>query len=88
MQGAVESLTTRSVQLMKRIKGQAEYTLIGGLLRFQSMATTVEAQLGAGVNVPPNGDCQFACATGAAKLAHARLKKLDESNAPDCRAHL
>ncbi len=77
MQGAVESLTTRSVQLMKRIKGKAEYTLIGGLLRFQSMAGTVAGRLGSEVNVPPNGDCQFACAAGAALLAHVRLQRQD-----------
>jgi len=76
MQGAIESLTTRSVQLMKRIKGQPEFTLIGGLLCFQSMASTVEAHLGSQVNVPPNGDCQFACAVGAAHLAQVRLLKL------------
>ena len=76
MQGAIESLTTRSVQLMKRIKGQAEFTLIGGLLRFGSMAATVESHLGSRVNVPPDGDCQFACATGAAQLAQVRLTKL------------
>ncbi len=80
MQGAIESLTTRSVQLMKRIKGQPEFTLIGGLLRFQSMASTVEAQLGSQVNVPPHGDCQFACAAGAAKLAQVRMLKLAPSN--------
>ncbi len=75
MQGAVESLTTRSVQLMKRIKGQPEFTLIGGLLRFKSIATTVESVLGTHVNVPPDGHCQFACAIGAAQLAQVRLKK-------------
>ena len=76
MQGAIESLTTRSVQLMKRIKGQPEYTLIGGLLRFKNMALAVKAQLGTEVNVPPYGSCQFACAVGAAKLAQIRAKKL------------
>jgi len=45
MQGAIESLTTRSVQLIKRIKGGSEYTLIGGILRFKSMAPTVEEYL-------------------------------------------
>ena len=76
MQGAVESLTTRSVQLMKRTKAQPEYTLVGGILRFQTMARTVEEQLGHEVNVPPGEMCQFVAALGAAILGHRRLKKI------------
>jgi predicted CoA-substrate-specific enzyme activase len=76
MQGAIESLTKRSVQLMKRIKGKPEYTLIGGILRFSSMQRTVEDQLRAAVNVPSDADCQFACALGAGLLGHIRLAKL------------
>lgn len=76
MQGAIESLTTRSIQLMKRSKAQPEYTLIGGILRFESMATAVEEQLGRSVNVPEGDTCQFACAVGACVLGHLRLRKL------------
>jgi predicted CoA-substrate-specific enzyme activase len=83
MQGAVESLTARSVQLMRRIKGQPEYTLIGGLMRFKNMATTVASVLGTKVTVPPDGDCQFACAVGAAHLAQTRLKKQELSGGQD-----
>ena len=80
MQGAIESLTTRSVQLMKRIKGQPEYTLVGGILRFSSMGPTVEAYLKSEVNVPPDDFCQYACAVGAAVLAHVRLSKISNSD--------
>ncbi len=76
MQGAIESLTKRSVQLMKRIKAQPEYTLIGGILRFESMIKTMEEQLQAKVNVAPGEDCQFACALGAAVLGQVRLRRL------------
>ncbi len=79
MQGAISSLTTRSVQLMKRVKGKPEYTLIGGILRFSSMASTVEAHLGSKVKVPPDGACQFTCAVGAALLAQLRLKKFEDT---------
>ena len=76
MQGAIESLTTRTVQLMRRIKAKPEYTLVGGILRFQTMADTVENSLGHKVNVPPGEDCQYVAAIGAAILAQARLRKL------------
>ncbi len=79
MQGAIESLTTRSVQLMKRSKAQPEYTLIGGILRFESMAVAVEEQLGSPVNVPEGATCQFACAVGACVLGHLRLRKLQST---------
>ncbi|VAX41008.1 hypothetical protein MNBD_PLANCTO03-1572, partial [hydrothermal vent metagenome] len=38
MQGAIQSLVDRSVQLMKRVRAEPEYTLVGGILRFQTMA--------------------------------------------------
>jgi len=76
MQGAIESLTTRTVQLMRRIKAQPEYTLVGGILRFETMARTVEKSLDHAVNVPPDGYCQFIAALGAAILGHQRLAKL------------
>jgi predicted CoA-substrate-specific enzyme activase len=59
MGGAMESLVGRSVQLMKRVKGEPEYTLIGGILRFERMAQTVREQLGSEVNVPEVGTVQF-----------------------------
>ena len=41
MQGAIESLVSRSVQLMKRVKAEPEYTLVGGILCFDTMAQAV-----------------------------------------------
>lgn len=41
MQGAVSSLTTRTIQLLKRVRAKPEYTLVGGILRFPSMVKTV-----------------------------------------------
>jgi predicted CoA-substrate-specific enzyme activase len=79
MQGAVESLTSRSVQLIRRVGGQPEYTLIGGILRFETMARSVREQLKHEVNVPPPELVQFVPALGAARLAHRRLKKLARS---------
>jgi predicted CoA-substrate-specific enzyme activase len=76
MHGAVASLVDRSVQLMKRVQMQPEFTLIGGILRFETMARVVREKLKAEVNVPPEHLVQFVGALGAAILAQRRLKKL------------
>lgn len=78
MQGAIESLTDRSVQLMKRVKGEAEFTLVGGILRFETMARTVRKQLKREVNVPEPGTVQYVAALGAAILGHRRLDMLGQ----------
>jgi predicted CoA-substrate-specific enzyme activase len=79
MHGAMASLVDRSVQLMKRVQLEPEYTLIGGILRFETMARVVREHLQADVNVPPENLVQFVGALGAAILAHRRFQKL---NAP------
>lgn len=76
MQGAIESLVDRSVQLMKRAKGEPEYTLVGGILRFETMAAAVRKLLKAEVNVPDAETVQFVAALGAALLGLRRLEKL------------
>lgn len=81
MQGAIESLVGRSVQLMKRVKGEPEFTLIGGILRFESMARAVRVQLGTEVNVPESDLAQFVSALGAAVLGRIRLKRLQREGA-------
>lgn len=81
MQGAVESLVGRSVQLIKRVRAEPEYTLVGGILRFETMAQAVRHQLKAEVNVPDPEMVQFVGALGAAVLGHLRLKILARENA-------
>jgi predicted CoA-substrate-specific enzyme activase len=76
MHGAIASLVDRSVQLMKRVRMEPEFTLIGGILRFETMARVVRDQLQAPVNVPPESLVQFVNAIGAALLAHRRIEKL------------
>ena len=76
MFGAVVSLVGRSLQLLKRVKMEPEFTLIGGILRFERMATVVRDELKAPVNVPPDDIVQFVPALGAAVLGqrrHARV---------------
>ena len=76
MHGAITSLAGRSVQLMKRVKMEPEFTLVGGILRFEKMVGVVREQLQAEVNVPEGDLVQFTTALGAALLGRRRLEKL------------
>ena len=78
MHGAISSLVDRSVQLMKRVQMEPEFTLIGGILRFDTMARLVREHLNSEVNVPAGDMVQFTTALGAAILGQQRLKKLRE----------
>ncbi len=80
MYGAIVSLVGRSVQLMKRVRMEPEFTLIGGILRFDTMAEVVRESLKAEVNVPEGDMVQYTSALGAAILGHQRLRKLSETN--------
>lgn len=81
MQGAIESLVVRCVQLMKRVKAEKEFTLIGGIMRFSTVPGEVERQLGEEVNVPEGDMCMFTTALGAAVLGHRRIEKLAQERA-------
>lgn len=78
MHGAIVSLVDRSVQLMKRVRMEPEFTLIGGILRFETISKVVRQQLASEVNVPEGDIVQFTTALGAALLGHRRLKKLQQ----------
>jgi activator of 2-hydroxyglutaryl-CoA dehydratase len=56
-------------------------TLIGGILRFETMARVVREKLAMNVNVPDGELVQFVSALGAALLARHRLNKLSEQGA-------
>ena len=81
MWGAMASLVGRSVQLMKRVKGRPQYTLIGGILRFDRMEQSVCEQLNSAVNVPEPEMVQLVSALGAALLGQRRLQKLSQEGA-------
>ncbi len=87
MHGAIVSLVGRSVQLMKRVRGEPEYTLVGGIMRFQTMVDVVCEELGIrvgeGVNLLPDDLVQFNGAIGAAILAQRRLRKLADEGRLD-----
>jgi predicted CoA-substrate-specific enzyme activase len=81
MHGAIVSLVGRSVQLMKRVGMEPEFTLIGGILRFERMVHVIREQIGAPVNVPAGDLVQFTSALGAALLGHIRLRQLAAAGA-------
>ncbi len=76
MHGALISLADRSVQLMKRLHMEPEFTLIGGILRFDRMADVIRESLQGAANVPEGDMTQYVTALGAAILAHRRLEKV------------
>lgn len=76
MHGAIVSLVDRSIQLMKRVRMEPEFTLVGGILRFERMVRVVEGALGARVNVLPGDLVQYTAAFGAALLGQRRLQRL------------
>jgi len=78
MHGAIVSLVDRSVQLMKRVQMEPEFTMVGGILRFESIGRVLREKLGASINVPEGDLVQFTAALGAALLARYRLRKLVE----------
>ena len=79
MHGAIVSLVDRSIQLMKRVRMEPPFTLVGGILRFSRMADVVRAALGkdAAVQVPAGDLVQFTAALGAALLGQRRLRRLE-----------
>ena len=83
MHGAIVSLVDRSVQLMKRVRMEPPFTLVGGILRFSRMADVVRAALGSGavVHVPEGDLVQFTAALGAALLGQRRLRRLARESA-------
>jgi len=86
MHGAIVSLVGRSLQLLKRVRMEPEYTLIGGILRFSTMARVVREELGAECNVPEGDLVQYMAAYGAAVLGHKRLRVLAQEGAGVSRA--
>lgn len=83
MHGAIHSLVGRSVQLMKRVRMEPEYTLVGGIIRFPTMVKVVSEELDADVNVLPGDLAQYNGAIGAALLGHRRLRRLRDEGKLD-----
>ena len=82
MQGAILSLVDRSIQLMRRVQLEPEYTLVGGILRFESMGQLLRERLGAAANLPAPDLVQMIGALGAARLGRQRLRQIDTCPSP------
>jgi predicted CoA-substrate-specific enzyme activase len=82
MHGAIVSLVDRSVQLMKRVQMEPEFTLVGGILRYETMGRVIREKLRVNVNVPADDLVQYTAAIGAALLAWHRLHKLEAQRLP------
>ncbi|HYM66061.1 MAG TPA: acyl-CoA dehydratase activase [Patescibacteria group bacterium] len=76
MYGAVLSLASRSVQLMKRVGMEPEVTFVGGMSRNTAFVKALAGELGGKVNVPADGQGQFNGSLGACLLALDRVRKL------------
>ncbi len=75
MLGASMSLTKRSVQLLKRIRIENEVTLVGGILRWDTISKAISDMLGSDVNVSEGDLPQYTAALGCAILGHVWLTK-------------
>lgn len=75
LHGAMVSLVSRCVQLLKRVRIEPDVTLVGGILRFPTMGRVLREQLGQDANVPAEPLAQFTAAIGAAVLGQQRLAK-------------
>lgn len=75
LHGAMVSLVSRCVQLLKRVRIEPEVTLVGGILRFPTMGRLLRQELGVAANVPDESLAQFTAAIGAAVLGRQRLAK-------------
>jgi activator of 2-hydroxyglutaryl-CoA dehydratase len=71
----------RSIQLMRRVQLEPEYTLVGGILRFESMGRLLAQRLGAAVNLPGPDLVQFVGALGAARLGQLRAAQRERPRA-------
>jgi len=58
---------------------EPEFTLVGGILRFERMVGVVREHLEADVNVAPGDLVQFTAALGAAILGQRRLAQLRDA---------
>lgn len=76
LHGAIVSLLDRSLQIMKRVRMEPEFTLIGGILRFPAMRDVARRHIGEAIHIPPGDLAQFVPALGAALLGRRRLEIL------------
>jgi (R)-2-hydroxyacyl-CoA dehydratese activating ATPase len=90
MHGSMASLIDRAVQLLRRVRFEPEVTLVGGILRFDTMVDLLTDKLNMEVNISDGDLVQYIPALGAAVLGQRRLAKLaaDGAASPGAAAQL
>ncbi len=76
MMGAMISLGSRAIQLMRRVGLEPEFMLTGGMVHNAAMIQALEGNLKAKFNIAPDGLGQLNGAMGAALLGLRRAEKL------------
>lgn len=76
--GALQALAGRAAQLVKRLNGDGDFALTGGLSEVPSMKRFLEAEAKAEFLLLPGGEGRFASALGAAILASRRVSRLEQ----------
>lgn len=79
MYGAVFSLARRSIQLMRRVGLEQEFTFVGGMSRNEAFVKAMEFELNATLNIQADAMGHFNGAFGASLLALERFSKLKAS---------
>ena len=86
MHGAIVSLVGRSVQLMKRVQMEPEFTLIGGILRFETMVRVVrEARAQGATSTCPRATWCSSCRHSAPRCSAAAADCVWRKMPPDDR---
>ncbi len=76
--GAIVALAGRAAQLVKRLRGEPQFVLTGGLVRVPLMHRCLEENLGVRFVIPPEEEGVYAAALGAAHLAQQRLHRISK----------
>lgn len=82
MMGAMVSLGSRAIQLMRRVGLEPEFMLTGGMVHNSAMIKALEENLKNKFNIAPDGLGQLNGAMGAALLGLRRVEKLLSEGKP------
>ena len=82
MMGAMISLGSRAIQLMRRVGLEPEFMLTGGMVHNAAMIKALEDNLKGKFNIAPDGLGQLNGAMGAALLGLRRIEKLIAEGKP------
>jgi hypothetical protein len=82
MHGAIVSLVDRAVQLLKRVRMEPEITVIGGVMRFETMGQVVRQYLKTTVNVPETHLVQHCQIQRAVRFRRVQPRVIEQQRLP------